>query len=103
MSVKRTSKVENLLERVRSCIESGRYLDTVHAAVRKGERGITRPEILYVLKHGYHEKYKDSYNEHYKTWDYSIRGVTLEERSLRVIVAFDPHGLLIITAIDLGA
>ncbi len=99
----RHPKVSNLLEQARSCIDSGRYLDTAHSSERGGQRFISRPEILYVLRHGYHEKRKDQYNTHYCTWDYAIRGRTVDGRELHVVVAFDDNGMLIITAIDLEA
>lgn len=101
MRNRRPPKVNNLLERVRSCIDSGRYLDTVHSSDRTKERQITRPEILHVLSHGYHEKSKDQFSARYKAWDYAIRGKTLDAGELRVVVTFDDSGLLIITAIDL--
>ena len=54
-----------------------------------------------MLKNGYHERIKDSYDEQHKEWNYAVRGKTLEKKILRVVVSFDPRGLLIITAIDL--
>lgn len=57
---------------------------------------------MYVLtKSGWHEKRKDSYSEEFKAWNYAIRGSTIDEREIRVIVSFDDSGLLIITVIDL--
>ena len=101
--MKKPQKVENLLEKIRNCIEDGNFLDTYHSTTRKVERNITRPEILYVLKNGNHEKAKDEFQERYKSWNYAIRGKTLDERLLRIIVSFDENGMLIITAIDLKA
>lgn len=66
------------------------------------ERDITRPEILYVLKNGHHEKRKDKFDEFYKAWNYAVRGKTLDRRELRIVVSFDKDGMLIITAIDLS-
>lgn len=57
--------------------------------------------MLYVIRHGYHEKRKDSFSEEYQGWNYAIRGKTIDRRSLRVVVSFDESGMLIITAIDL--
>ena len=89
------------MDQIRLCIEKGSYLDTRHAIDRQNERQITRPEILYVLKNGYHEKRKDKFDESYNSWNYSVRGKTVDRRELRVIVSFDESGMLIITAIDL--
>lgn len=95
------SKVMSLMEVVRDCLKAGRYLDTRHALQRQEGRQITRPEILYVLKNGFHEKKKDHYEECFQAWNYAIRGKTLDNRTLRVVVSFDERSILIITAIDL--
>ena len=95
----RPPKIENLMGVVATYVESGRYLDTRHAVERQAERKLTRPELLYVLKNGHHEKRKDHFDEHYREWSYSVRGKTVDRRDVRVIVSFDPSGMLIITAI----
>lgn len=97
---KRLPKETNLLEKVRQAIESGDYLDVVHAQQRQQERQITRPEYEYVLQTGFHEKAKDEFKPEYQTWNYAIRGKTIEQRELRVIITFEEE-LLIITVIDL--
>ena len=86
---------------IRKCLDSGRYLDTRHASERQKERQITRSETLFVLRHGHNEKKKDKYDELYQAWDYAIRGKTVDQRPLRIIVSFDENGVLIITAIEL--
>lgn len=48
-----------------------------------------------------HEKAKDAYQERYKNWNYAIRGKTVDDRELRVVVSFEENGLWIITLIDL--
>lgn len=97
----RPSKLLNLLRAIAACIDGGRYLDTRHARERQVERHILRSDLLYVLLHGYHEKRKDKFEEHFNAWNYSIRGKTVDRRELRVIVALDASGMLIITAIEL--
>ena len=94
-------KILDLLVKVQDCIEHGLYLDTRHATDRQSERKITRPEILFVLKYGRHEKSKDQYQERYKAWNYAISGKTIDKRDVRVIVSFDENNMLIITAIEL--
>lgn len=86
---KRPKKIENLLERIRDSISSGAYRDTFHAIERKAERNITLPEIIHVLKTGRHEKNKDHFEEVFNAWNYAIRGKTIDELELRVIVSFD--------------
>ena len=95
-------KVAQLLSAVRECIDARRFLDTRHATDRKAERSITRPEILYVLRRGHHEKRKDRFEPRFQAWNYAIRGKTVDARELRVIVSFDKNNMLIITAIDLN-
>ncbi len=87
--------------KIRECLDTGKYLDTRHATERQAERDITRPEILRVLRTGFHEKRKDQFKEEYQAWNYSVRGKTVDARNLRVIISFDPSGMLIISAIDL--
>ncbi len=97
----RQAKHENVLELVQQHVEAGTYLDTRHATQRKQERNIALPEMLFVLRGGFHEKRKDKFDELHNAWNYAVRGKTVDNRPLRVIVSFDPDGMLIITAIDL--
>jgi hypothetical protein len=95
-------KHKDVLKAINRCLEAGRYLDTRHATERKEERIITLPEVVYVLRQGFHEKRRDRFEEQYKAWNYSIRGKTADKRNLRIVVSFDSEtGMLIITAIDL--
>ena len=94
-------KEAQLLATVRQCIEIGRYLDSRHAFERQQKRRISRPEILYVLLNGHHEKRKDRFDDLYGAWNYAIRGKTVDQRDLRIIVSFDRTGMLIITAIEI--
>ncbi len=89
------------MERISSCLDTGRYLDTRHSLERQQEREITRPEVVYILRCGFHEKKKDKFDSRYQVWNYAIRGKTLDKRELRIIVSFDESNMLIITAIDL--
>lgn len=97
----RPPKHDDVPALVREHIDAGTYLDTRHASSRKAERQITLPEVLYVLRHGYHEKRKDSFHEEHGAWTYAIRGKTVDRRELRICVSFDPGGMLVITTIDL--
>jgi hypothetical protein len=99
--MKKPPKHNHLIKTIRYCVEEGAYWDTRHAMTRQVERSIARLEILYVLKHGYHEPAKDRYDKTYKAWNYSMRGKTIDGEELRVIISFDTVGLLIITAITI--
>lgn len=84
-------------------MQEGTFFDTRHAAERKSERDISLLEVIHVLKGGYHERKKDEFKPEHNDWSYSIRGKTVDKRPLRVVVAFAEPGMLVITAIDLGA
>lgn len=99
MPSKRPKKIDNLKERIKNCIDSGAYRDTIHASERKAERNISLPEIIYVLRTGRHEKRKDHFDKDFNAWNYAIQGKTIDELELRVIISFDEDkDLLIITA-----
>lgn len=97
----RPPKHPDVLGLVRDALSKERYRDTRHSE-RKGERGITIFHIKEAVRGGYHEKAKDEYKPEHLAWNYSIRGKTLDDRELRVIVSFDEgEYLLFVTAIDL--
>ena len=99
---KKPDKIKNLLDFVKRCIDNDNYRDSIHAQERKAQRGITITEILYVLRNGWHEKKKDEFKEEYQSWNYAIRGDTVDEVSLRIIVSFEASmRMLIITAMYL--
>lgn len=99
--MKRPSKIADVLKKVRECIGNGRYYDTSHAALRKSQRQISLTHVLYVLRHGYHEKRKDQYKLEYCDWTYSIRGSSIDGKDIRIAIAFDEDDMLIITVIEI--
>ncbi len=50
-----------------------------------------------MLKNGYHEKQKTSFDEVFQVWKYAVRGKTLDGFDIRIIITFDEDGMLIIT------
>ena len=56
----KTPKIPNLLEKIKECLNNGRYRFSQHALDRKKERFISLPGVLEVLNKGHHEKAKDS-------------------------------------------
>ena len=90
------------MQRVRKCLENGDYLDTFHSNLRQRERMISRMEIIQILRSGWHEKAKDRYDKHHQAWNYAVRGKTIDDRELRIIISFEGVQLLIVTAIELG-
>jgi hypothetical protein len=96
------SKDKNILKLVKSAIENGTYIYTSHANQRIKQREVTRYEVKQVLLSGHHEKRKDCFDEVFNSWNYSIKGKTLDKRQLRIVISFDDSNMLIITVIDLN-
>ncbi len=94
--------IDNILESINTAISKGKYSYTGHANHRIKQREVTILEVKEVLLTGHHEKRKDSYDEEWKSWNYSIKGRTIDNRLLRVVLAFDENNMLIITVIDLN-
>ncbi len=56
----RPEKEPELLQKIRNALDSGNFRDATHAEQRATEREVTRPEYIYVLKNGRHEKQKEN-------------------------------------------
>jgi ribosomal silencing factor RsfS len=95
-------KISNVIDKIRQKARSGEFIILPHAMQRKKERDITVVDIIHVLIHGEHEESKDQYQIKYRTWNYAVRGKTLDNRDLRIAVSFDENQLLIITVFRLG-
>ena len=65
-----------------------------------GERSITVMELREILLTGQAESRKDEFKEIEGDWTYAIKGKTIDNRWLRVIVGFDGD-TVVITVIDL--
>lgn len=101
-TIKKTLKVDNLLEIISDLITSDRYRYSVHALERMAQRKVTRPEVLQILKKGHHEKIKDVYDEKFKTWNYAIRGKTIDKKELRIVISLDTKiDMIVITVIQI--
>lgn len=90
-------QINELFPKIIHCLERGLFRQSKHAIERESERKILLPDVLYVLKTGYHEKRKTAFDEIFQTWKYAIRGKTLDEIDIRVIIAFDETEMMIIT------
>lgn len=86
---------------VKKGVEGGDFILMPHAVARRFQRDISVSDIIHVLGTGWHEKKKDQYQTEYSSWNYSIRGKTVDDRQLRIIVSFDDKDLLVITVIHL--
>ncbi len=96
------SKDKDLLSKILKALNAGNYVFTGHASERLQQREVTRSEVKQVLKSGFHEKKKDMYDDMFESWNYSIKGKTIDQRALRVVISFDENEMLVITVIDLG-
>lgn len=63
---KRSSQLDELFLKIQDCLEKGLYRQSKHAIERGLQREIDIPDVLYVLKNGYHEKQKTSLMRHFK-------------------------------------
>lgn len=97
MTNKRPTQIADLHKKICACIDKGKYVHSKHAWKRQDSRKINLEEVLYVLRHGRHEKIKTSFDEVFQSWKYAIRGKTLDDDDIRIIIAFDEFGMLIIT------
>lgn len=100
--MKRPKKLENVLDKIKDCIEKKRYTFTKHALQRVKERGIDIPTTRYILLSGHEDKKKTSFDNASNTWKYAIVGMTKDELHVRVIVGFDEDGMLVITVMYVG-
>lgn len=94
----KTEKISSLLQCIESHLNEGKYIFTNHALQRRAERSISLPDILHVLRTGFHEKIKDQWDGDFNVWNYSIRGRAIDGDDLRVIVSIE-RNLQIITVI----
>jgi hypothetical protein len=94
---KTPEKLPNVLEKIRECIEQEKYMFTNHALDRVKERGIDIQTTVNVLLSGYEEKQKTKFDQEKDSWKYAIRGKTIDDFDVRIIVAFDENEMLIIT------
>ena len=98
----RPTKAKNIETQVRLAVDSGRLLYSGHSIQRMKERGIIKPEVEFILTNGHHESRKDQFNEEHNSWDYAFKGKTVDDRQLRIVVAFVEPSFLIVTVIDLN-
>ena len=94
-------KLDNLCTLIRNCLVNNRYRQSKHAMEMVDERKVNILGVLHVLENGYREEAKDSYDEAFRNWKYSIRGKTLDEVEIRVIISIYDENMIIITVINL--
>lgn len=93
---KRPEKLPDPLKLARRLWAAEKVRDTRHSAARRGERAIDYREVGQVIRSGYHEKSKDEFKPEWNSWNYAIRGKTVDDRKIRIAVAFEGDTLLIL-------
>lgn len=96
---KSPDKDPGITTKIRKAATTGKYRFTEHALSQMKVRKVISKEVTYILKNGYYESSKDSYDEKNKNWKYAVRGNTIDGRDIRVIVVMRSN-MMIITVID---
>lgn len=101
---KKLSK-EEVLKCIQDALSKEKVFISDHANERMKERKISWFEVKEVLNKGHNERQKDEYKSEYKCWTYAIRfdicKSDSEKRKLRVPIAFDQDGTIVVSTIDL--
>lgn len=97
----RASKATDMLVLIRDAVQHGRCRDSRHSFQRGKERSVTFAEVMHVLQTGCHEKSKDEYRPEFESWNYAIRGRTVDGDELRIAVYFEEDLVVIATVIRL--
>jgi hypothetical protein len=84
-----------LLKKVREHIGNGTYRISRHALEEMEADDLTIPDIKHVLINGRRAKEKDMYSNEWQGWKYAIQGKTMDNKEIRVIVAFEKQMLII--------
>lgn len=107
MVLKRTHKktTNELFLAIKKALERKSYIFTSHAFERLIDRNINELTVIRILKSQfkYHEVRKDSYAQSFRSWNYSIVGISPDDEDIRIIVSFEEETMLVITVINLGA
>ena len=81
MKSNRPPQIENLLAEISQLIDEGNFRFSKHAIIRRKERSISPQDAVYVLKNGFHEKKKTTFDKTNKIWKYAIRGKTKDNQT----------------------
>lgn len=105
MALKKTArpaKISDIHSIAKKAVFEGSYIPVEHAKLRLNQREVTLTELEYVIEKGRREPKKDEFKPEHNSWNYSIKGKTVDHRNLRIAVSLDEKTkVLIITVIDL--
>ena len=88
----------DILKKIKEPLKRGTYVLRAHAVKRQKDRQVRLPHILHVLEYGRHEQDKDYFDIKHQNWTHVIRGKTVENVDLRVVIAFHEE-MAIVTVI----
>ena len=98
-------KEKDLIRKMKTLLGVNKLRISPHCSKRMNERNILYYEILQALSNGRHDPKRDRFNSAFKSWDYSIKGQTIDGRDLRIgitfeYVSYDSEVILVLTVID---
>lgn len=99
--IKRPDKLPDPLSVIRRAEAAGKLTYVRHARERLNQREVTTYEVREVLRTGWNEKRKDEFKPEFGGWNYAVRGKTIDDRELRIAVAIDVYGAIVVTVVDL--
>ncbi len=91
---------EELVARVAEAVANGTYRILPHARQRCDERDVAAADIECALEMGHPVPRRDRYDAIAGDWSYCFEGCTVDDDTLRVIVAFEDW-MLVVTVIRL--
>ena len=99
------AKEANVTAKMKGLLDKNQIRFHSHANSRMAQRGVIYYEVLQALNKGKHEPSRDRFSTEHSSWEYSFLGKTLDDRELRIGVAFEANPksnerLLVITVID---
>ena len=95
-------KIPHVFRLIRQRAHAGEFVILPHAKARQIEREISLADIVFVLKNGDRDPDRDEFKKDFQSWNYAVKGQTVDARTLRIAVAFDESEMLIVTVIPLG-
>lgn len=101
---KKNPKESDVPKKMKNLLGLNKIRFSPHANTRMGERNVIDYEVRQALSNGKHDPKNDRYSDDWNNWEYSIEGITLDHRHLRVGISFEitdnGERLLVITVID---
>lgn len=88
-------KTSELLRKIKDHVQKGTYIVSAHALQRQNLRLINLEDVLYALKTGIREECKDLFDVKRQMWKYAIRGRTIENVNIRIIISFEDEMVII--------